>query len=95
MGDNEESNLLLREIRDLLTGHEKRYVDYLARVEAEAKANRQNHSEHLAKQEQMYKMHLEDVRLERKRGRVGLFLIALVIGLFLWAFMMWVIVRVQ
>jgi hypothetical protein len=90
-----DTNQLLREIRDLLAGHEQRYAEYLARVEAEAKANRQNHSEYLAKQEQMYKLHLEDVRLERKRGRVGLFIIALCIGIMLWAVMMWVIIRLE
>jgi len=94
MADN-DTNQLLREIRDLLAGHEQRYAEYLARVEADTKTNHQKHSEYLAKQEQMYKLHLEDVRLERKRGRVGLFIIALCIGIMLWAIMFWAIIRLE
>ena len=67
----------------------------MTREEAETKANRQNYSEHLAQQERMYKLHLEDVRLERKRGRVGLFIIALCIGITLWAIMFWAIIRLE
>jgi hypothetical protein len=91
----DETNELLREIRDLLAGHEKRYADYLDRVEANSKTQHQNFSEYLAKSEEHYKRHLEDVRLERKRGRIQLFIIALVIGLMAWAFTNWLIIRVS
>lgn len=91
----ERTEQLLTEIRDLLAGHEKRYGEYLARVEAIADTQHQRHSEYLAQSAEMYKTHLVDVRLERKRGRIGLFLLALIIGILLWAVMLYVILRVD
>jgi hypothetical protein len=87
MSDSSETNRLLTEIRDLLVQREKLYAEYLAR-------HAENDEKYLARVADN-KRQVAEAQRAYSRSRVGLFILALIIGVFLWAFMMWVIVKVM
>jgi hypothetical protein len=80
MTESNRTEQLLTEIRDLLAAHEQRYSDYLARVEELSKTQATRTQENIK---------------QVSRSRIGLFLLALVIGIMLWAFMLYVIIRMS
>jgi hypothetical protein len=80
MPESNQTELLLTEIRDLLAAREERYSEYLSRVE---EINKSNSAER------------QSMRRAMNRDRIGLFLVALIIGIFLWAFTLYVTIRVS
>jgi hypothetical protein len=80
MTESNQTEKLLTEIRDLLAARELRYSDYLARVE---EINKSQSAERREAQRAI------------NRSRIGLFILALIIGIMLWAFMLYVIIRVS
>jgi ElaB/YqjD/DUF883 family membrane-anchored ribosome-binding protein len=80
MAGSDRTEELLTEIRDLLAGHEQRYAEYLARFEELDKSQAARTREYIK---------------QAHWSRLGVLAVALVIGILLWVFMLYVIIRVQ